>query len=525
MKNSMAKKVQWHKHLFRGSYKCLLSSIALAPLSYLQASDIQLELMSNENLSFKSPSDAIQFQISSPISQSQFEQLIFELNGIDITAMMQFVSDTNSLLIFKPVQTLKYGNHEIIITQFQDDGEIFELGAWEFEVRQSALYREARFEAQINLNVNHRMIQKNLGDVPGRTQAQGSSILATSIQGEEWELSGQMDLIYTSEKEFTARGESLDMGEFLIAAQTGRFYTQVGHHSLPSTNLIMDSFHRRGVYSQILLGEMNSSVSGYMLRTDDIIGFQNGLGISQKENRVSGVTWDYEPFSDDPEKLVLSLGWLDGQGNQGGEGVNFEGVDESGSAWTFAADGNFFDRKLRLRLEKASSEFDFDAGGAQSAFDDDAQSVLVTYSHSSEMGDEDLTPWEWIIGAEALQVGSYFKSIANTHLPADKKLKRIFSTLSKDQWSFDASFGEEENNLDDDINFSTTEITQWYFTASYTASDQISQDSFWSWMGTPSLSLVVSENEILDLITAQGFDEQDNTTDNVMLAAAFSYDT
>ncbi|TQV75136.1 hypothetical protein FLL45_09365 [Aliikangiella marina] len=521
----MARKVQWQKRLLAGGRNCLLSSIAIMSIPYAQANDLTLKFENANNQSFQTPSDVLEFKVIGSLNTEQFQELVFELNDIDITAMIEFNESAPLVIKFNPIQPLAYGNNQITVTQFKSDGEIEEIGNWQFEVRQSTLYREASFQAQVDLNIDHRIAQRNLMDLPYRTQAQGSSVLATAIKGDDWELTGQMDLLYTSEKEFTARGKSVDMGEFLIAAQTGRFYTQVGHHSLTTNSLIMDSFHRRGISSQVSLGELNSSVSGFMLRTDDITGFQKGLGISQKENRVSGVTWNLAPYEDDPEKLVLSFGWLDGEGNQGGEGVNFSGTNQKGKAWTFAADGNFFERQLRMRIEKASSEFDFDAGGAESALDDDAQSFLVSYHYSSEMKEGDLTPWDWVLGAESLEVGSFFKSLANTHLPADKKLNRIFSTLSKDQWSFDASFGEEENNLDNDSNFSTTEITQWYLTANYAASEAIDENSFWSWLGTPSLSLAISENEIQDLITAQGLDAQDNTTDNLMLAASFSYDT
>jgi len=280
-----------------------------------------------DNQSFYSQNDALVVQLN---QQQKTDNWVFEIDQIDVTALVEATSrEGKQQLKIQLPQPLSLGVHELQITHFKDNGDIDNIGFWEVNVQQNALYTEAQWQAQLDFAGNYRVAEKNVEE-DAQFSAQGSAVLMTQIQSQDISLSGQMDLFYVNQEEFSARGRSLDMGEFLLVAEHGRFKTQLGHHQLDHASLLMDSFERRGLSSQVTIDEIQSRVSGFVLRTEPIIGFHKGLGVSNHDNRVSGLTWDYAAFDDDPNKMVFTTAWLKGKGTNDGFGVEASGNQETG---------------------------------------------------------------------------------------------------------------------------------------------------------------------------------------------------
>jgi hypothetical protein len=131
-------------------------------------------------------------------------------------------------------------------------------------------------------------------------------------------------------------------------------------------------------------------------------------------------------------------------------------------------------------------------------------------------------PAAWIFGAEALRIGTFFKSLGNATLPADKDLQRVFGNFSRGPWSFETSIGQEENNLDNNDAFATTRTDQWYFSGNF-SSQQGPGRGFFSWLGMPSYNLLLSQTTLKDKTTPVGATPNDSELQNLSVGGYFNY--
>jgi hypothetical protein len=312
----------------------------------------QLEPAKEE--AFRQPTETFRIKIPDSISVETLQTLALELDNIDVTAM---VTREANYAVFTPIQPITWGNHTLRLVEYAEDGSIFEKGFWTFEVRTQSGIRETDFSANINLSANSRIADNNIGiPEPDKFTSQGSASLQGKIAGQEWNVSGNMDLIYDSQQ--TGNNRELDLGEYLITAQNRSTQLYLGHHSLSQTSLAMQNFHRRGASASKGFASINSSVTGFILRTEQISGFTHGLGISDSDNAVYGLLLENQPISSSPELLYLSATYLSGKSNKVGASVGAAQADQNGETWSLVADSTLLEQQLRVRAEFASSTTD-----------------------------------------------------------------------------------------------------------------------------------------------------------------------
>lgn len=500
---------------------CLLLTALTAPAQ----SDFALQLQPPEG-DYRRPMEPIRIRFPSGFDAGALDTVSVELDAIDITAVATY---RDGLLEFVPIQPLEYGEHELRVVQYHDDGSIEEIGWWQLEVRQSALYREASFAGQFDLAATQRVAEDNLPEPPpDEFQVQGSAAMQAGLLGEGWQTDARMDLFYLNNESLTPNERNADMGSFLVATQAGRYDVKVGHHHVAQRSLVMDGFNRRGVSATVGLSEIDSTTTGFVFRTDQIVGFEQGLGVTEAENRVSGVTWDSRVLDGENAQVIASASYFYGKGSQGGVAtVGQEGIVEQineGDGWSAAADGSFFREQLRVRAELAHTGYDFD--GSNFGFDpeeDEARSLLAVYTPSPSP--EAAVPATWSVGAETLKVGTFFRSLANATLASDKDLTRLFGSFYRGQWSLEGSLAREENNLDDNPLLATTETGQWYLSGGYGAAEPYDPEGWFGWLGTPAYSLLVSQAALEDIDTPVGLIPNDSESAEYQLNAVFSYTT
>ena len=193
----------------------------------------------------KQPMETLRISIPEDISIEILQTLALELDNIDVTAM---VTREGGFAVFTPVQPMGWGKHELRLVEYAEDGSIFEKGFWTFEVRTQSGIRESDFSADISLVATSRAADKNLGEPePDSLTGQGGASLYGKVIGDEWEVTGNMDLIYNSQRNLTPNNQELDMGEYLITGQNRSTQLKLGHHSVSQTSLAMEGFQRRGV--------------------------------------------------------------------------------------------------------------------------------------------------------------------------------------------------------------------------------------------------------------------------------------
>lgn len=436
----------------------------------------------------RQPMETLRISIPEDVSIDMLQTLALELDNIDVTAM---VTREGNYAVFTPVQPLEWGKHELRLVEYAEDGSIFEKGFWVFEVRTQSGIREADFTANISLVATRSVADKNLGEPePDSLTGQGGAALQGRIAGEEWEVTGNMDLIYNSQRELTSNNQALDMGEYLITGQHQSTQLKLGHHSIAQTSLAMESFQRRGASASKSFSSMNSAVTGFILRAEEINGFEQGLGISDSENAVYGIVLENQPISNDPELLYVSATYLSGESNTVGASVGALQADQKGETWSFVADSTMLDQQLRFRAEMASSNTDIitsdtadidliDAKG-------DAIAFLTTYTPQSISVD---STFFWNTGIELSEVDTQFNSIANPNLPNDKNLQRLFFNANWSGISTQLSAAKETDNVDSDETRPEIETKHNQLLLNYSLSEMPQPGSFFDIAGLPSLSL------------------------------------
>lgn len=461
---------------------------------------------------FRDPMEAFRILIPSSVPLDVLKTLALELDSIDVTAM---VSRDGEYASFAPIQPLEWGLHTLRLVEYADDGSIIERGYWTFEVRRSSAFREIDYAADINLTASQRVADK-FDLLPGEEEpngftGQGSAAFQGRVADDDWEATGRMDLIYNSEKALTSNGDSLDMGEYLFTASVPeqQLSGNLGHHSLSQNSLIMEGFHRRGISGGVGISSLNSSVSGFAMRAEQVAGFQQGLGLSDPHNRVDGVIWESQPISSDPQKLYVAATYLSGESDQIGESTGAEASDQSGDAWSLVADSTILGQQLRVRGEVAGTTIDrvtADPGDVD-LLNESADAYALSATWTPQQMDAD-SRFFWNAGLETSQIGTYFISLANPNLPSDKKLERVFFNADWNGVSAQLSTAKETDNVDDLADRPRIETLLNQLALNYSLAETPPPGSLFDTLGVPSVTLQysdTSQKQIKAVLDSFGF--------------------
>lgn len=475
---------------------------------------------------YRDPMEMLRIRLPANLPLEVLSTLALELDNIDVTAM---VSRNGDFAELTPLQPMAWGTHTMRLVEYAQDGSINEKAYWEFEVRRTSAFREVDYAASINLIASQRIDEKNLTPPePNEFTGQGSAIFQGRVADADWEVSGQMDLIYNSEAETPATPDAhdLDLGSYLVSGRKNDNQLNLGHHTLAQTSLIMEGFNRRGLSASTRFDALNSAATGFVMRPDVVIGFRQGLGLSDSANRVSGVTWETQPLQN-PEALYLSATYLTGEQTLSGATVGSTINNQTGDAMGLVADSTVLDRRLRVRGEVAASKVSIDYTDplAVDLTDEtnNAMSLLTTWTPYAVPGQT----FFWNTGIEASQVETFFASLANPTLPADKKLGRLFFNTDWSGISAQLSTAVETNNVNnlEDRPVIETRVDQVLLNYVF---NQPAEDNGWiNWLGMPSLTLQwrgMTQDQIEEAVTVV-YQDLDLDTNISQVSNNFSYTT
>lgn len=504
-------------------------TIVICALTLLSINSFALEwsprLESAKQGEFREPMETFRIHINANVPVKILQSLSLELDNIDVTAM---VSRKGEYAYFTPAQPLEWGAHVLRLVEYAEDGSILEKGYWQFEVRRSTVFQEVDYAADISLMATQRIADKNIG-VPEQDgfTAQGSGAFQGRIADDDWEITGSLDLIYNSEQEQTTHNQEMDLGEFLISGQHQSNQINIGHHSLAQNSLVLEGFHRRGISASMGFDSINSAAAGFVLRSEEVIGFKQGLGVSDSNNTVNGVVWESQPVSDNPEQLYISATYLTGKSDKVGETVGVEQADQEGQAFSLLADSTLLDQQLRLRAEFASSSIDIITADITDTDivngKGDAMSFLASFNPQPISDDNQIY---WNTGIEVSEVDSLFNSIANPNLPNDKTLNRIFLNLDWSGISTQLSSAKETDNVDEDASKPQIETRVNQLLLNYSLTEEPDENSLFYRIGTPSFSIQWSDTAQDQKKAATVITEDLDITNNMMMFAAnFSKET
>ena len=395
----------------------------------------------------REPSEPLRIRLAK-VPAKTLELLTLELDEIDVTSM---VTRDGDVVVFAPPQPLTYGEHQLRLVEHGGDGSINERGQWSFELRKSALFRDAQVNGSVVVNENYRIYDKGFTDPePARGHADGYGQFYGAAENENWRISGMLSFIANQQSQMMPRQKGhLDLGQFMVAADSGLFGFKVGDHSVGPDSLVLQSFNRRGISVSATAPGNNASVTGFSMHTTPLAGAVNALGMSDSSNRVSGVVASVQPIAGDAEALALMGTYVSG-GSESQTGASVIGGSDSsnGSASSIVADSNLMQQRLRLRGEYAKSSYDFDGRvGDLAALDGHAYSGLVNYVpwHDKMVFEQ---PFIFNMGLEKKLISSYFRSPSNPGAISDRNMVRAFTGVNWYGLDVQANAGRETDNVD-----------------------------------------------------------------------------
>ena len=186
----------------RFTIKILLIVAAISwQASAASALDTAPQFLNHKNSDFRTPLAALQIQLPNDVPEHIYKTLAFELDNIDITAV---VSHANSVSSYVPLQPLTWGSHILRLVEYEEDGSISEVGYWEFDVRDSSLFQATNYSIDSNLTATQRVAEKNIGmPEPNALSGNGAALIQGELTNEHWQINANMDLVYNSESERT----------------------------------------------------------------------------------------------------------------------------------------------------------------------------------------------------------------------------------------------------------------------------------------------------------------------------------
>ena len=521
--------------LYRHRYVLVFAKLVLMYFGTLGAVWAQQAQWTPELLqpsaSTRGTSDPLRIRLSK-LPPKTLDLLTLELDEIDVTSMMTMEGD---IAVFNPPQPLAYGEHQLRLVEHSQDGSINERGQWTFELRQSALFREAQANGNVTVNGNYRASDKGLGDpAPDRGQADANGQLNWSAENEDWRTSGMMSIIANTQTQLMPRQAGhIDLGQYLAAADSGMFGVKVGDHTIGPDSLIMQAFNRRGISASATAPDNKAALTLFSMHTTPITGAVNVLGVADSANLVNGAVATVQPIPGNAEALAVMGAYVNGETN-GQTSANVIGGPGSsgGNASSIIADSSLLQQRMRLRGEFASSSYDFDGStGNLAPLGGHAYSGLVTYVPWSDMVVSG-QPFLWNMGLEKKFISTYFHSPSNPGSISDRDMVHVWTGINWYGLDVQVNLGKESDNVDDNPLIPVTDTKQ--RSGVFTYSPQINyapqangQPPETPWYGQPTFnaSFMSLDRDIVQLSGTATVSQPTHSTYTSVANANFQYAT
>ncbi len=453
-----------------------------------------------------SPTAQLKIDLPDDIDILALTTLAVELDAVDITALLTL---DGTDFIFSPVVPLTDGVHTVRLINIENPDNPVELNAWEFSIalvhgvqqnvsatpseaeiaKAEAILTSGNLRADTLTEASYRFAENNLTGAGERAMIAGAGDLGADIQSGNLQFRSRGNYFLQTDKDLSLTGNTLDLGEYELNLD---YYgddisagASLGHHDIGAQSLIMNGFYRRG--ASLRLGDAAGHVQAkaFSFGTESLSGGENITGLNDTDERIVGGSLSVQPFSTEPGSLKLTGIFYDGKGAGVGDGIMTTDPVADGRGWGVVAEKSFADQRVSLRGEYAHSTYDQDgSAGTAPTEDSDAVSVSLNLRPFTEapvwLGDAvDIS-----LGASYDRLGTYFQSIANAGIAADREAYTVHGALNWGKASNNFQYVYETNNVDDLEAVATDYLHNLSFSTNYTL-DPIEGD--FDWLGTPNL--------------------------------------
>ena len=473
-------------------------------------------------------SDPIVIDLPADLDPAVYPRLAVEVDDIDLTAFAATGPGTLTVTLPEPLTT---GEHVVRLIERGEDGSIAERGVWLVEVRHSALIRDLTVNADLAGEVNTRVLNEGLRTPSQHVTGESGGDVEAAAGDETWRFSAQGNYIYNSQLELGLEQRNFDLGEFRL---DGDFQNEdvfagltVGNHDTGIDSLVMSNFNRRGVSMRAGTADERITATGFVLRTESLVGTRHVLGISHDEDRVEGASVSLRPIEALKDNLVLTGVYYNGEGSDGGFGIGTEEVINEGDGWSVAVDSLWFEERVRLRGEFAEATFDFD--GKDEGFDAETANAYSFLASVEPLRGTTLDGGilNWTVGVQREQIDTFFQSLANPGIRPDRETTSIFTDFFWDEFAANLQVDHEYSNVDDFDFLPTDRTIRVYFNGSYTPFVEPEEDGSLPWYGQPFFTVNTSVTDIERVERSIDFpaDDANNVSRSLSLSVGANYES
>ena len=485
------------------------------------------------------PTETLQLDFPHKLDARARSQLALEMDAIDVTAL---ADAHDSGMSYTPLQALAVGSHQLRLVSYDDRGAMQVHGSWTFNVAAAAVpttssgaastptHPPTRLRADLALSGSERVADHALSQpVPARFSTDGSAALGMQTQGDRWSTTTEVDLTEAGPAATATAvnpgvpGSSqaaLQLGQFSFAAQSENVHLVAGDQSLPYNGLVVSQLSRRGLSGRAKVKPLHADIGVFSVRSDVISGFSHGLGVGDRDHRVSGGLFDWHPLAN-PEALDLALAYAGGRGAPYGLASYSTPLQTTpaGNAYGIDLDSQLWQRQVHLHGAVARSTYDFGTPGLPRRADS-ARNLSLSYQPASTSNASGAPGVSSVTSLSYQSTGTYFRSLANPGVTPDMRQWQLSQSLGGSIWSLQGNVGLDADNVDHNALITTVYTRRLQLAASVFPTSSGSP----GWLGTPYYSLSLDASHSRNGARAKSTDPRtDLFISSINASAQFSH--
>ncbi len=478
------------------------------------------------------PDEPLRFALSADVISNFQGRFALEIDRVDVSDLL---SISGSGLVYAPVSPLTSGTHTLRLYELRKDEPPLVLGEWEVEVGgpqgagpegEGASPLDLTLVGQVDVEARRRLASNNLTRSSDPTALSGAAQLALEAQQGRVSVSFSGNAFLESEKALSLTGNVLDAGEYLADIVVGdeegagglKAGLRLGHHGPATGSLIMSNYFRRGVSAWVSGFDGGLEASAFSVADEALVGGRDPLGQQSRSGHLRGFTLGTGALDFGPGTVKLSGIYYTGEEAQDfsvtplGEGEEALSTAGEGDGWSGRLETRWLDGRLMLAGEHARSNLDEDGQGALA--EESASATLLSASYDvlrgTSWGDD---PVSLIVGADWYEIDTFFGSLGNPGVAADKEGASAFAQLQSGGMSLNFSARDETNNVDGLAGLPTERLRFLSLSGTYYPQIERENEEELAWLGEPYLTFGASGGRIDRDKTPIGYQGPDTDND------------
>lgn len=266
------------------------------------------------------PRDPVTLRLSRAIAPEE-GRLAVAIGEVDVTAMFETVP--GGLAWRRDAVPLPPGEREVVVSLVSASGEWTEIGRFPIRVLTRRGFRKASVKPSLDLTNKGQLDQQQIPEdsFSSRDRYQdlmGQASIATEHARGEATVRTQMNVTgvtYVNEAlRFGEKGPHapmVDLSSYKVELERGPLQLAAGHVMFGSNRHLINGFDSRGVVLTLGAGRPVSFSLGAMNGTG-IVGWDNFLGLQNREHRVFSATLGFELIPSRPGAARLETSLLRG---------------------------------------------------------------------------------------------------------------------------------------------------------------------------------------------------------------------